>query len=78
MKNIEDGNVSNDKNTIKVRTNKERVISGIKRISKPGIKSLCWQRWSPKVLNGLGIAIISTSKGILTDKKLEKKMLVEK
>lgn len=48
---------------------KESVISGLKRISKPGCRIYCSGDEIPKVLDGLGIAIISTSKGILTDKK---------
>ena len=48
---------------------KERVITGLKRISKPGIRLYAKRDELPRVLNGLGIAIISTSKGIMTDKK---------
>ena len=51
---------------------KERVISGLKRISKPGLRVYCKSDEIPKVLNGLGIAIISTSKGIMTDKQARK------
>ena len=51
---------------------KERVISGLKRISKPGLRVYCKNNEIPKVLNGLGIAIISTSKGIMTDKQARK------
>ena len=47
----------------------ERVISGLKRISKPGLRVYANSQELPKVLGGLGIAIISTSKGIITDKK---------
>ena len=50
----------------------ERVISGIKRISKPGLRVYVKSDEVPKVLNGLGIAIISTSKGIMTDKEARK------
>ena len=49
--------------------NKERVIKGLKRISKPGIRIYASKDELPKVLDGLGIALISTSKGIMTDKK---------
>ena len=49
--------------------NKERVITGLKRISKPGLRVYAGKDEIPTVLNGLGIAIISTSKGIVTDKK---------
>ena len=51
---------------------KERVISGLKRISKPGLRVYAKNDEIPKVLNGLGIAIISTSKGIMTDKEARK------
>ena len=50
----------------------ERVISGIKRISKPGLRVYAQANELPKVLNGLGVAIISTSKGIMTDKEARK------
>ena len=49
--------------------NKERVITGLKRISKPGLRVYSSKEEIPTVLNGLGIAIISTSKGIMTDKE---------
>ncbi len=49
--------------------NKQRVITGLKRISKPGLRVYAKHDEIPKVLNGLGIAIISTSKGIMTDKQ---------
>ena len=49
--------------------NKERVITGLKRISKPGLRVYSKAEELPTVLNGLGIAIISTSKGIMTDKE---------
>ena len=52
--------------------NKERVITGLRRISKPGLRVYCTSDEIPKVLNGLGIAIISTSKGIMTDKQARK------
>ena len=51
---------------------KERVITGLKRISKPGLRVYAKNDEIPKVLNGLGIAIISTSKGIMTDKEARK------
>ena len=50
----------------------ERVISGIKRISKPGLRVYAQASELPKVLNGLGIAIISTSKGLMCDKEARK------
>ena len=52
--------------------NKERVITGLKRISKPGLRVYAGVDEIPTVLNGLGIAIISTSKGIMTDKEARK------
>ena len=55
--------------------NKERVITGLKRISKPGLRVYAKSSEIPKVLNGLGIAIISTSKGVMTDKEARKQNL---
>lgn len=56
--------------TLKYGENKkERVITGLKRISKPGLRVYAKHDELPRVLNGLGIAIISTSKGIMTDKQ---------
>lgn len=55
--------------SLKYGDRKERVITGLKRISKPGLRVYAKVDEIPKVLNGLGIAIISTSKGIMTDKK---------
>lgn len=54
--------------SLKYGDNKERVITGLKRISKPGLRVYVKSEEIPKVLNGLGIAILSTSKGILTGK----------
>ncbi|TGA96824.1 30S ribosomal protein S8 [Sporolactobacillus shoreae] len=54
---------------LKFGGNKERVISGLKRISKPGLRVYAKADEVPKVLGGLGIAIVSTSKGIVTDKE---------
>jgi len=51
---------------------KERVITGLKRISKPGLKVYAKASEMPRVLNGLGIAIVSTSKGIMTDREARK------
>ncbi len=61
--------------TLKYGQNKERVITGLKRISKPGLRVYAKADEVPKVLNGLGIAIISTSKGIMTDKEARKQNL---
>jgi len=58
--------------SLKYADNKQRVITGLKRISKPGLRVYAKNDEIPKVLNGLGIAIISTSKGIMTDKKARK------
>jgi len=54
---------------LKYSGNKQNVITGIKRISKPGLRVYAGKDEIPKVLGGLGVAIISTSKGIMTDKK---------
>ena len=58
--------------TLKYGHNKETVITGLKRISKPGLRVYSSHEDLPKVLNGLGIAIISTPKGIMTDKQARK------
>ena len=55
--------------TLKYGHNKERVITGLKRISKPGLRVYAKVDEIPRVLNGLGIAIVSTPKGVMTDKK---------
>jgi small subunit ribosomal protein S8 len=57
---------------LKYLDNKEKVIRGIKRISKPGLRIYADKDELPKVLNGLGVAIISTSNGIVTDKVARK------
>ena len=61
--------------TLKYGNKKERVITGLKRISKPGLRVYVKSDEVPKVLNGLGIAIMSTSKGIMTDKEARKQNL---
>ena len=61
--------------TLKYGNKKEKVITGLKRISKPGLRVYVKSDEVPKVLNGLGIAIISTSKGIMTDKQARKENL---
>lgn len=58
--------------TLKYGNNKERVITGLKRISKPGLRVYASHEDIPTVLNGLGIAIISTPKGVMTDKLARK------
>ena len=55
--------------TLKYTEKGKKVISGLRRISKPGLRIYASKEELPKVLNGLGIALISTSKGIMTDKK---------
>ena len=60
---------------LKYGETKERVITGLKRISKPGLRVYAKVEELPRVLNGLGIAIISTSKGIMTDKEARKESL---
>lgn len=66
----------NKQNVIKVSlkygANREKVISGLKRISKPGLRVYSQKDQLPKVLGGLGIAIISTSRGVMTDKEARK------
>lgn len=54
---------------LKYGANNERVITGLKRISKPGLRVYAKAEELPRVLNGLGIAVVSTSKGVLTDKE---------
>ena len=61
--------------TLKYGNKKEKVITGLKRISKPGLRVYVRSDEVPKVLNGLGIAVISTSKGIMTDKQARKENL---
>ena len=58
--------------TLKYGPNGEKVIQGLKRISKPGLRIYANAEQLPKVLNGLGIAIVSTNKGIITDKNARK------
>jgi len=57
---------------LKYGANRERVITGIKRISKPGLRVYCKKDEIPKVLNGLGVAVISTSNGIVVDREARK------
>ena len=67
---VEDGGVKTIKITLKYGADKnQKVISGLKRISKPGLRVYAGVENMPKVLGGLGIAIISTNKGIVTDKE---------
>lgn len=55
--------------TLKYGENKQKVLTGLKRVSKPGLRSYASKDELPRVLKGLGIAIISTSKGVMTDKE---------
>lgn len=66
---IEDGKQGVLRINLKYGPNHEKVISGLKRVSKPGLRFYAGADELPKVLKGLGIAIVSTSKGIMTDKK---------
>ena len=66
---IEDGKQGVIRITLKYEAGKVRAIHGIKRVSKPGLRIYSNCEDMPKVMNGLGIAIVSTSKGIMTDKK---------
>ena len=65
---VDDGKQGMIRITLKYGANKEKVISGLERVSKPGLRVYAGADELPKVLKGLGIAIISTSKGIMTDK----------
>ena len=67
---IEDGNFKTIHITLKYGEDKnEKIISGIKRISKPGLRVYAGKEELPRVLGGLGVAIISTNQGVVTDKK---------
>ena len=73
---VEDGFFRNIRISLKYEKNKsEKIISGLKRISKPGLRVYANKEQLPKVLGGLGVAIISTSEGIFTDKEARKKGL---
>ncbi|HDK7161532.1 TPA: 30S ribosomal protein S8 [Clostridium botulinum] len=67
-----DGSVDMLRITMKYGQSKERIITGLKRISKPGLRVYCRKDETPKVLNGLGVAVVSTSKGIVTDREARK------
>ena len=69
---IEDGKQGIIRIQLKYGQEGERVITGLKKISKPGMRVYAANHEIPKVLNGLGISVISTSKGILTDKQARK------
>lgn len=72
---IKDGPQGNIKITLKYIEGKQPVIAGLKKISKPGLRVYAKNGSLPKVLGGLGIAIISTSKGVMTDKEARKQMV---
>ena len=73
---IEEGNFKTIHITLKYGVDKnDKIISGIKRISKPGLRVYCGYEDLPNVLGGLGIAIISTSKGVMTDKEARKQKI---
>ena len=70
---IEEGNFKTIKITLKYGADKnEKILTGLKRISKPGLRVYASKDKLPKVLGGLGVAIISTNKGVLTDKEARK------
>ena len=69
---IEDGKQGIIRLYLKYAAGRERVISGLKRISRPGLRVYSSKDELPKVLGGLGIAIVSTSSGLMTDKKARK------
>ena len=73
---VDDGLQGSIKITLKYVNGKQQpVIAGLKRISKPGLRVYAKSEELPKVLGGLGIAIISTSKGLMTDKEARKQMI---
>ena len=70
---IEDGNFNTIRMTLKYGKDKnEKIITGLKRISKPGLRVYAGKEDIPKVLGGLGIAILSTNQGVVTDKEARK------
>ena len=66
---VDNGNQGMIHITLKYLAKKQQVISGLRRVSKPGLRVYAGAEELPKVLRGLGIAIVSTSKGVMTDKK---------
>ena len=66
---VEDGTQGIIRVTLKYAQGKQKVIHGLRRVSKPGLRIYSNCEDMPKVMNGLGIAIVSTSKGVMTDKK---------
>ena len=66
---IDDGKQGTIRVTLKYGQNKQKVLRGLKRVSKPGLRIYAGYEDMPKVMNGLGVAIVSTSKGLMTDKQ---------
>ena len=66
---VDDGTQGTIRITLKYTANNEKAITGLKRVSKPGLRVYAGAQELPKVLRGLGIAIVSTSRGVMTDKK---------
>lgn len=69
---IDDGKQGTVRLYLKYGANRERVISGLKRISKPGRRVYARRDQIPRVLGGLGVAVLSTSKGVMSDKEARK------
>lgn len=72
---VNDGVQGTLKVTLKYLANQERAVKGLKKISKPGLRVYAKTDELPRVLNGLGIAIVSTSQGIMTDREARKKQV---
>jgi len=70
---VDDGKQGTIRIMLKYGPQKDKVISGIKRISKPGLRVYAQKDQIPKVLGGLGIAVLSTSQGVMTDKQARQK-----
>ena len=66
---LDDGKQGTIRVTLKYGANKQKVLRGLKRVSKPGLRIYAGYEDMPKVMSGLGIAIVSTSKGLMTDKQ---------
>ena len=66
---MEDGTQGTIRITLKYLPGKEKAITGLRRVSKPGLRVYAGADELPRVLRGMGIAIVSTSKGVMTDKK---------
>ena len=69
---VEDGKQGIIRMTLKYGENKSQVITGLRRVSKPGLRIYASSADMPKVMKGLGIAIVSTSKGLMTDRQARK------